>query len=289
MKKQAENIRHPYNSLGVRRNIYEDVKIGVLTQGSILNGCIAEDFPNEEVYGFVITPRCALEHQGKVNTIHYVPIIPFHRWYKVIALPIIKERWKKELKDKINRLLEKMNLGTDVMGVGYSYEDMCLVLEEIKTKKDKQNLAKWIKSYYDKDGAAFKKYLKEDNKIGRGYLNELKGNKISSFYLIETWDKNNDSKYFVVLLRDIRRIKKDIADKIKNGINECCLAPEDFYHNDLFVSENKDNLFWVEAQMKSPFVEHVLQAFSHNFSQIGVEDIAQDTVEQLLESAQQNI
>lgn len=165
MKKQAENIRHPYNSLGVRRNIYEDVKIGVLTQGSILNGCIAEDFPNEEVYGFVITPRCALEHQGKVNTIHYVPIIPFHRWYKVIALPIIKERWKKELKDKINRLLEKMNLGTDVMGVGYSYEDMCLVLEEIKTKKDKQNLAKWIKSYYDKDGAAFKNTLKKTTRL----------------------------------------------------------------------------------------------------------------------------
>lgn len=50
---------------------------GKLSQGSIINGCVAEAFSNEEVFGLIITPRCDLSHNGKVSTVHYVPVIPF--------------------------------------------------------------------------------------------------------------------------------------------------------------------------------------------------------------------
>ena len=85
------------------RSIYiESPLIGKMTQGSIINGCISEDFPNEEVYGFIITPRCDLEHQGKVNTVHYIPAVPFELWFDVIARPIIKDLWQKDNKSKLN-------------------------------------------------------------------------------------------------------------------------------------------------------------------------------------------
>ena len=53
------------------RKVFKAPIISQLTQGSIINGCIAELLPGEEVFGCVITPRCALSHDGKIETVHY--------------------------------------------------------------------------------------------------------------------------------------------------------------------------------------------------------------------------
>ena len=265
-----------------RRNIFESTKIGVMTQGSIINGCIAEDFPNEQVYGCIVTPRCALGHQGKVNTVHYIPVVPFKRWFEQIALPNIRCRWKNEIKRKINNQFETNNLGKGIMDANLSYDDLCAIVNTISKEKEKNKIKESLDTYYDKDVNSFKRYVNEGKGLVSGYLKELKENKLTSFYLIESWDVVNMPNHFVMMLRDIRRLQKDVADKIRIGVSEIDITPIDLCHNDLYVSPNKDNFFWVEAQIASPFVEHILQAFMHNFSQIGVDDIANDTVEQLL-------
>ena len=77
------------------RNIYfEKPIVNRMTQGSIINGCVADAFPGEEVFGLIITPRCDVSHEGKVDSVHYLPVVPFERWFEVIARPIIKEIWK---------------------------------------------------------------------------------------------------------------------------------------------------------------------------------------------------
>ena len=270
--------------MGAKRNIFEGTKIGVLSQGSIINGCIAEDFPNEQVYGCIVTPRCALGHQGKVNTVHYIPVVPFKRWFDKIAIPIIRHKWENELRSKINNQFETNGLGKGIMNANLSYEDLCAIVDTISKVKEKNKIKESLDMYYSIDVNAFNRYISEGKGLVSGYLKELKENKLASYYLIESWDLVNMPNHFVIMLRDIRRLQKDVADKIRIGVSEIDLTPIDLCHNDLYVSPNNDNFFWVEAQIASPFVEHILQAFMHNFSQIGVEDIANDTVEQLLKT-----
>ena len=50
-----------------------------IDQGSIINNCIAEDYPHSAVWGCIITPRCDLAHHGKVSTVHYLPINQYRR------------------------------------------------------------------------------------------------------------------------------------------------------------------------------------------------------------------
>ena len=74
------------------RNIYfEKPIVNRMTQGSIINGCVADSFPNEEVYGLIITPRCDVCHEGKVDSVHYLPVVPFERWFEIIAKPKITQ------------------------------------------------------------------------------------------------------------------------------------------------------------------------------------------------------
>ena len=60
------------------RNFY--VMPREITQGSIINNCLADCYPEAHVDGIIITPRCDLAHDAKVNFIHYLPIVSFKEW-----------------------------------------------------------------------------------------------------------------------------------------------------------------------------------------------------------------
>lgn len=123
---------------------------GILTQGCIINGCTSESFPKEEVFGLVITPRCDLDHEGKVATVHYVPVVPFELWFRVIARPVIKKQWKRELANKLNNEFSSAGAG-NIMDVMFSYDDLMKVFNhnsKIK-KKNRQRIKENIDAYYE--------------------------------------------------------------------------------------------------------------------------------------------
>lgn len=272
------------------RIIYESAPCyGRMTQGSIINGCIAEDFPNEDVYGLIITPRCAMGHTGKVSTVHYVPVVPFERWFDVIAKPIIKEQWKKELANKINAAFSKAKIGTEIMSANLLYEDLNRINQEKTTNSNiRQEISSLLDSFFDKNLNAFNDYLqgmvetqatKKKKRIS--YLSELVKNDNAAFYLIECWKEYGEGKHLVVILRDVRRIQFEVAEKIKDGITESELNLDNALHNDLFLNRDEKYFFWVQAQIASPFIEHIMQAFVYNFSRIGVEDRSDNTLDLL--------
>ena len=44
-----------------------------------------------------------------------------------------------------------------------------------------------------------------------------------------------------------------------------------YLNNDIFKTDDK-TFFKTVAQISSPYIEHIIQSFSHNFCRIGVED-----------------
>ena len=270
---------------GERKLFKDGPIIGQLTQGSIINGCVAEILPGEVVYGCVITPRCALSHDGKVETIHYLPLIPFQRWFDLIAKPIIKQEWKNDCRNQLNTRFQNAKIGTNIMDATLSYEDMVRLCEEKITKeKDKKSIQQLLDAYFEHDSEAFNKYISEGKGAVDAQIKRLVENRHASYYLLESWEKEQTPSHYVIMLRDVRRIQLQIAEKISEGLLEEDLPFIDTAHNDLFVSIHKDTFYYVETEITSPFIEHILQAFVQNFSKVGVDDIAKETKTFLINS-----
>ena len=76
---------------------------------------------------------------------------------------------------------------------------------------------------------------------------------------------------------------------IKSGVPESMLAELDLKYNDLFLTNDPKNFFWVQAEINSPFIEHIMQAFVYNFSRIGVDDRPGKTIDYLFNSVKTTI
>lgn len=279
------------------RNIYiEKPIVNRMTQGSIINGCVADAFPGEEVYGLIITPRCDVSHNGKVDSVHYLPVVPFERWFEVIAKPKIKEIWKKSIYGELNNQFKSAKIGANVMDAGFSYDDLLKICnEKVKTDSSKNKIKNLLNLYFDKEEDNFDYYLLEGerkdekkNELTK-YLFKLEGNNIAPFYLLEAWHDYGQEKHLVVLLREVHRIQFPIAMNIKSGISESMMTGVDMKYNDLFLKNDPKNFFWVQAEISSPFIEHIMQAFVYNFSRIGVDDRPGKTINYLFNSVKTTI
>ena len=279
------------------RNIYfEKPIINRMTQGSIINGCVADAFPGEEVFGLIITPRCDVSHEGKVDSVHYLPMVPFERWFEVIARPKIKEIWKKTIYSQLNDQYKSAKIGDNVMDAGFTYDDLLKICNE-KVRKDssKEKIRSLLNSYFAKEEDDFNYYLlngevKDEKKHELiKYLSKLEGNNIAPFYLLEAWSDYGQEKHLVILLREVHRIEFSIAMNIKSGVSEYMMAGLDLKYNDLFLKNDPKNFFWVQAEINSPFIEHIMQAFVYNFSRIGVDDRPGKTIDYLFNSVKTTI
>ena len=268
------------------RTIYKAKhKLGELTQGSIINGCIAECFPGEEVYGCIITRRCAMGHKGKTDTVHYLPMVPFKRWFEVMGKPAIKQQWKKNLRNTIDTKFKNAKAGEKIMDIDLQVADLkALCDKHIKKEKEKQELNNLLDQYFDIDTKAFDEYIKQGQGLVHEHLKALIGNQNAAYYLIESWDKNDANSHYVIILDDIRHLQFDVAMKIKDGVEQSDLPAGIFKANDLYQSNVRDGIYWVEAEIVSPFIEHIVECFAHNFVKIGVEDIASDTEDVLIKT-----
>lgn len=279
------------------RNIYYEMPIvNRMTQGSIINGCIADAFPGEEVFGLIISPRCDISHEGKVDSVHYLPVVPFEKWFAVIAKPIIKAVWKKTISNQLDTKFAKFKVGTGVMNAGFTYDDLLKITEEkVKKETDKSEIRRLMDSYFDRNEDDFNYYLldgegKDEKKHELiKYLSRLEGNGIAPYYLLEAWEEYGKERHLVVMLRDVHRIQFSTAMKIKAGVLESEFSNLNMSYNDLFLTKDPKNFFWVQAEISSPFIEHIMQSFVYNFSRIGVVDRSGKTIEYLFNSVKTTI
>lgn len=281
------------------RNIYfEKPIVNRMTQGSIINGCVADAFPDEEVFGLIITPRCDVSHEGKVDSVHYLPVVPFERWFEIIAKPKIKDIWKKSLLNKLDNKFKNAKVGKEVMSANFSYEDLISICDaKVNKENDKKDIKGLLDSYFEKNEDDFDLFLLDAETKGIfdkkhelfKYLLRLEGNNIPPYYLLESWLDFGIDKHLVVMLRDVHRVQFSTAMRIKEGVFESEFTELDLKYNDLFLHNDPKNFFWVQAEINSPFIEHIMQAFVYNFNRIGVDDRPGKTIDYLFNSVKTTI
>lgn len=296
MTMENDKKNHITAMSSIRYTYFEKPIVNRMTQGSIINGCVADAFPGEEVFGLIITPRCDVSHEGKVDSVHYLPVVPFERWFEVVAKPKIKEIWKKSIYGQLNDQFKSTKIGDDVMGAGFTYDDLLKICDEkVKKKASKEKIKSLLNSYFAHEEDDFNYYLldgegKDEKKHELiKYLSRLEGNNIAPFYLLEAWPDYGIEKHLIVMLREVHRIQFSTAMNIKAGATEAMMADVDLKYNDLFMKNDPNNFFWVHAEVNSPFIEHIMQAFVYNFSRIGVDDRPGKTIDYLFNSVKTTI
>ncbi len=257
------------------RNVYKNDPVikKVVTQGTIINNCVAEKY-HCDVYGVVVTPRCDLEHSGKVTHVHYLPIVPLDTWYQIDGLHYL---WTRAL-DRCNRKIGDICKKYGFPMANLKEKQLRTLCDTITEQKDKNSLTSSIDRYFELlniDPQEYRPNVDEKNKL----VENLHKGDIPAFMLIEDWEKEDN--YRVILLRDLKRVEYNIAVGMASGIEEKSIVNK--WRNDLAYSVNQDTIYNMEAEIISPFIEQLMERFSYNFCRIGVEDM-DENVEDILKS-----
>ncbi|EOV2672791.1 hypothetical protein QY873_06275 [Klebsiella pneumoniae subsp. pneumoniae] len=236
------------------------------TQGTIFNCAYSASYPNNETLGLIITARCDIANTDKVKFYNFIPAIPFEIWKEKDLLPIIKKQTYKNLTSQYLSLLNDAGFSKNNLET-YGYDRIYDLIVEKKILKSKQltrleSLKEKIDSIEQNDSyAKLISFFRDDiSKI----LNDIIENKNPDFFFIDDIVGYNS---VVVNLREIYELSILTAKKIPNGIE---IDDGDTYPG---LNLNVPNKFCsIVGQMKSPFIELLMQRFTNNFVRVGVDN-----------------
>ena len=258
------------------RKIYNTKIIGCFEQGTILNGCIAENYYKVPALGIIITPRCDIGN-SKVSTIHYLPIVKLEDWIKIDFWVIFSTRTKNEILGKLYSILEKYNLSRNLVKLFRPGQLLDTLQQKINKTEDLDKFKGYLididqlsKEFHQIDSKEVKRLIQCYHKVSKNIFKELKENKIKEFYLLESWETNFE--YYVVSLREIRKLTFSLASKISHGIFFNQISESELSRNDISKHLTSDEFICSVATLKSPHIEHLMQQFFWNFGRIGVEN-----------------
>ncbi|MCL9673866.1 hypothetical protein [Citrobacter sp. MNAZ 1397] len=237
-----------------------------LTQGTIFNCAYSASYPNNETLGLIITARCDIANIDKVKFYNFIPAIPFDIWKEKDLLPIIKKQTYKNLLSQYLSLLNEAGFSKDNLEA-YGYDRIYDVIADKKSLKAKQlNRLASLKEKIDsiEQNQSYAELLlffrEEISKI----LSDIIENKNPDYFFI---DEIVGYKSVVVNLREIYELNILTAKRIPNGIE---IDDGNIYSG---LNLNIANKFCsIVGQLKSPFIELLMQRFTNNFVRVGVDN-----------------
>lgn len=252
------------------RTIYTKAKLGEITQGSIISGATSDVYGDVDIYGVVISARCAIAER-KVRTYHYIPLIPFSKFKENDFIRLCVEELINDYKSKIKGLLKNNNLSMSIVDV-FTPRDIQRTLQDKIHKKNKDKLIEYTDVLAQLiDGQYLSPQIQElIKKHYNSIISKLCKHGYVDYYLMEGWP-DSEEKYYVLLLQEIKAIPNEIFFQIPNGIETDRIRTV-CSKCDLSIAID-NGLYFVQAQILSPYIEHIIQRFHYNFGRIGVKDL----------------
>lgn len=246
------------------RNIYVKEIIDV-QQGCIFDGAVADGFEGCPTFGLIITPRCDIA-QHKVPTVHYLPIVRFDDWKRVVLVPMSQSERIRKSYNELIPLLKKSHVPVHLAEKQYKLSDEDLsksmpygeVGNCLKTKLKKH----WKLQDVDHCYSTIAEWKQYSSKIA-----ELVDGKMERYLLLEDWE--HGVRHYVICLTEIYHLVLNDALKLKDGLK---VRDINFSSNDLFQSHDSLTTYSIKAQLSSPYIEYVIQKMSNAFFRIGIED-----------------
>ncbi|WBM40630.1 hypothetical protein M2J84_10660 [Comamonas aquatica] len=252
-----------------------------ITQGTIFCG-VKSPYTKKNSYGLCITARCDTAREFKASTLSFVNIVSFEEWVEFEAFQKVKSDLVKECTSVIRKLLlEKTN--TSVLIDSFGIEKAIEIIEskknpdlvEVEKTKNFQNAKeKFLESF-----CVFSRIENIPKNLSIKIKEEvrklIKGGLGDYFYLEKISNQNDhfNGNGFVALLRSIYSIDRLHALCIPSGMDGSYISKNGL--SDRFC-HNEDDLVYLIGELKSPYIERVMQNLTLLFGRIGLPDISDD-------------
>lgn len=271
-------------------------RYGQLTQGTIFSCARSHRYTTSAVFGLTITARCDVAQQ-KYPVLNYLPVVPLNDWLHGDGLDILIEQHTNEVAGTLRALLRKGHLSEAALE-STSVKTLVAAHFLDPNNKSQRNLANELLRASEtadafqalvgkKDSPAILTWLRTNSpaKVS-DLIRRLSKHSVSGYYFLETIhpDDSTPSGY-VCLLREVATLPKRIAEKIATGLDATTLAQLNAGHQatppPLTIAI--DDLAMPIAQLTSPTIEHILQAFSHLFGRIGISDPDEQVIKSVIQ------
>ena len=251
------------------RQILTPAIIGQATQGTIFCGGLSHIYGNDDsVWGVIISARCDIAN-AKAPVYYYLPIVKWEDFKKIELPDIIIENAINSEKKSLKKALLKANLSDSIVDINLEVADRKTLIENIQDKNQRNNLQKkfqHLDSLTNCDRKNTNALLELCKDTINNIFTDLSENKNASYYLIE----DKDTGVLVVRLRELRRISPHFMKSLGNGIQ----AP--FKESSMIKSEiatlDDGDLYMPLYNMKSPYIEHLIQRYVYHFVMVGVDN-----------------
>jgi len=256
---------------------------GPLTQGTIFTCAVAEDYPGSTTHGLVITARCDVSND-KVQTFNYLPIVSLNDWLHRDGRIVVSQRFMKETVGKMKSSLLEAGHSASILETETPQSILKTLFPDGEGRTQKMH------SRFEDLCARYELALlgNSDNPPGRtciqvatmapklrdSMVNELVHQQLAGHYFLNQLEPNGDDDGYVVMLREIQTLPRTVAHAISNALDgsrfsEMCAADPRLLGR-LRVAPN--DLAMPLSVVRSPNIEHLMQAFSLLFSRIGIPD-----------------
>jgi hypothetical protein len=251
----------------------------------LFGGGVAPGYEGCDTFGISITARCDAAND-KVHTYNYLPVVTLDDWIHRDGRQILTQRLRADSLGVLSNLLKEYGYSTSILET----ESPEVIVEQLfppgatdkKTsaarKKAEPILAKFALAQRAEQSSAKDRLCVEIRashlKLVSAVLDDLVRHKLPGYYFLDCVDVNGDDRGYVVLMREIQAIPRELTQLILDGLdahgfaNACEKCPE--YTGRLQFGAA--TFAMPLAILKSPNVEHLLQIFAILFSRIGVPD-----------------
>ncbi|MBI9011709.1 MAG: hypothetical protein JEZ08_05705 [Clostridiales bacterium] len=256
-----------------------------IKQGQIIYGVRSLEYPDIPCHGIVITASCDIA-QKKVKNIHFVSMVSLDRWlldncvYSLIEIKI------KELRRNLEIWMVSVNLDMKVLQIWELDKIKKLFLQENKGQSnyDKYLLLLEFETFLKTELTEQRRadiLLKTLSKEKKTRVQQIMSNQITGYYYIPPNETSYlaNSKGYVVNLRDVNTIEFSVFAQMVDGYLDCKINKEilkDEILTKLFYLEEEEDYSYTLDSLKSPRIEHLMQAFSAMFTRIGLDDMCRD-------------
>lgn len=254
-----------------------------LNQGTIFTCGAAVDYEDCTVHGIIITARCDVAND-KVRVYNYLPIVKLDDWLHRDGRVILATRM---LLDSINSLRNILR-DNDYSPAILDTETPRAILDGLfgivdgRPHKSRSKVEKLCQQYELADTAissapasrASLQVAESMPKIRDSLLKELVHQNLGGYYFLSRVEPAGEDTGFVVLLREVQVMSRELAAAVADGIDAKQLAdsPTLAASRPLALDIGPGELAMPIAILRSPHIEHLMQTFSYIFSRIGLPD-----------------
>lgn len=267
-----------------------------ITQGSIISYTRSLNYPNLKCMGIIISARCDLANKGKIKNMHWLTAITLEEWIYEVEFYRLIDQKEAELLNSIKTIIQPYDLNIDIIknwGPDISKELFNKYDFKMKSKKkneliEKCNQWKKYKDVVEKSlSIQEKKRVLKDEKINlKKILSDLQNgaNRKYCFIPEKAYNCNTNSSVngIIVDIYDIHQVPILYKEKIENGVYDYQVINNSKEREELnrhFYFQDSEDYIINIYEITSPWIEYLMQHFSHAFSRIGVDNASSEEIE----------